>query len=48
MEIIIIVTVLALYAIGYFIYYMYAKEKPSRRRHHYYEGHHSGAERIYR
>jgi uncharacterized membrane protein YebE (DUF533 family) len=37
MEIIIIASVLALYAIGYFVYYMYAKEKPRRGKQKYYD-----------
>lgn len=37
MEIIIIASVLALYAVGYFVYYMYAKDSKRKRKRKFYD-----------
>ncbi len=37
MEIIIIASVLALYAVGYFMYYMYGRNKSKRRKRKFYD-----------
>lgn len=37
MEIIIIASVLVLYAVGYIVYYMYAKDKPRKRKRKFYD-----------
>ncbi|WP_255345402.1 MULTISPECIES: hypothetical protein [Pontibacter] len=37
MEIIIIASVLALYAVGYFVYYMYGRDRKKKRRKKFYD-----------
>ncbi|WP_255531127.1 hypothetical protein [Pontibacter sp. FD36] len=37
MEIIIIMSVLALYAVGYFVYYMYGRDRKKKRKKKFYD-----------